>query len=172
MSSADCQWEALIEFQIGDQVVHPVHGVGIVKTFSKQRFAGAKAQRYYEVTNPRVTVWVPINEQGLTVLRGVASKNNLKSCRRLLKSPPVPLGRNPQVRKHEIAHRLERRLLPSLCRLVRDLRAESRQKPLGITENELLEKTFQALCDEWAASDGVTPKRALDEIESLLRQAT
>jgi len=148
-----------------------VHGVGTVKTFSKQRFVGAKAQRYYEVTNPRLTVWVPINEQGLTVLRGVASKNNLKSCRRLLKSPPVPLGKSSKTRKHEIESRSEVRLLPSLCRLVRDLSAESRQKPLGRIESELLRKSFKALCDEWAASDGVTSQSALDEIESLLQQA-
>ncbi len=160
-----------MQFQIGDQVVHPVHGVGTVANFSKQRFAGAKAQRYYVVTSRRFTVWAPVNEQGLSVLRGVASKNSLKSCRRLLKSPPVPLGKNPQMRKREIAHRLKDRLLPSLCRLVRDLRAESRQKPLGPAESELLQKTFQALSDEWAASDGVTSQSALVEIESLLRGA-
>ncbi len=157
-----------MQFQIGDQVVHPVYGVGTVKTFSKQRFAGQKTRNYYEVSNEVITIWVPINEQGFTVLRGIASKESLKSCRRLLKSPPVRLGKNPQSRQHEIAQRLKGRLLPSLCRMTRDLRAESRQKPLGITESELLRKTFKALCDEWAASDGVSAQTALDEIESLL----
>jgi CarD family transcriptional regulator len=158
-----------MQFQIGDQVVHPVHGVGTITTFSKQRFVGAIARPYYEVTHRRATVWVPVDERGLTVLRGIASKDSLKSCRKLLKSPPVPLVKNRQQRQHEIAQRLEGRSLPSLCRIVRDLRGASRLKPLGATESDLLHKTFQALCDEWAASDGVTSKLALDEIESLLQ---
>lgn len=146
-----------------------MHGVGTVKTLSKQSFTGAKAQNYYEVTNPRITVWVPIGEQGSTVLRQVASKNSLASCRRLLKSRPVPLGKNPKRRKREIESRSEAKLLPALCKLVRDLWAESRQKPLGRVESDLFRKKFKALCEEWAASEGVPLQTALSEIESLLQ---
>jgi RNA polymerase-interacting CarD/CdnL/TRCF family regulator len=141
----------------------------MVKTLSKQRFTGAETRQYYEVINERITVWVPIDEHGQTVLRQVASKDSLKGCRRLLKSAPVPLSKNPHIRKSAIAHRLENRLLPALCRIVRDLTAESRRKPLSVTEGELLRRTFRALCDEWAAAEGVTIKTALGEIESLLK---
>jgi CarD family transcriptional regulator len=158
-----------MQFQVGDQVVHPVHGVGTITAFSKQRFIGAIARSYYEVTYRSATVWVPVNEQGQSVLRGIASKNSLKSCRRLLKSPPVPLVKNRQQRQREIAQRMGARSLLSLCRIVRDLSAAGREKPLGSIESNLLHKTFQALCEEWAASDGVTSKLALDEIESLLQ---
>jgi hypothetical protein len=41
---------------------------------------------------------------------------------------------------------------------------------LGRTESDLLKKTFKALCDEWAAADGVTTQTALGEIESLLQE--
>jgi CarD family transcriptional regulator, regulator of rRNA transcription len=163
--------EVIIKFQIGDLVVHPVHGVGTVTTFSKQSFTGARAQDYYEVTNPRITVWVPIDEQGSSVLREVASKNSLKDCRRLLKSRPVPLSKNPKTRKRELDGRSDVRLLPGLCELVRDLWAESRQKALGRVESDLFRKKFKALCDEWAASEGVPLQTALNEIESLLQVA-
>ncbi len=146
-----------------------MHGVGIVKTLSKQSFTGDKAQNYYEVANPRITVWVPIDEQGSTVLREVAPKNSLESCRRLLKSRPVPLGKNPKTRKREIESRSEERLFPALCKLVRDLWAESRQKPLGRVESDLFRKKFKALCEEWAASEGVPFQTALNEIETLLQ---
>ena len=157
-----------MQFQIGDQVVHPVHGVGTITTFSTQRFVGAIARHYYEVTHPRATVWVPVDEKGQTVLRGIASKGSLKGCRKMLKGAPVPLSKNRQLRQNAIAHHLAGRSLLSLCRIVRDLRAESHQKPLGSIEGELLHKTFQAVCDEWAASAGVTSQFALTEIESLL----
>lgn len=158
-----------MQFQIGDQVVHPVYGVGRITTFSEQRFVGAIARPYYEVTHSRAIAWVPIDEQGQTVLRSIAPKSSLKGCRKLLKGAPVPLSKNRQQRQHTIAHYLEGRSLAALCHIVRDLRAESRLKPLGSIESELLHKTFQALCEEWAASDGVTSQVAIQEIESLLQ---
>jgi RNA polymerase-interacting CarD/CdnL/TRCF family regulator len=158
-----------MQFRIGDRVVHPVYGVGTVKTLTQERFAGEKVRKYYEVATGGLTVWVPINEEGSTVLRGVAPRDSLNECRRLLRGHPVPFAKDRQVRQLEIASRLEGRLLPALCEIVRDLRAQSQQRPLGAAEQGLLRKSFKALCDEWAASDGVTEQTALHEIESLLQ---
>lgn len=157
-----------MRFQIGDQVVHPKYGVGTIKALSSQRFVGEKTRRYYEVSGKDITSWVPIDAQGVTVLREVASRNVLDSCRRLLKRPPTHLIKNHQLRQQEFAHRLEGGSLPAMCGIVRDLTAESRHKPLGSTESELLRRTFKAVCEEWAASDGVTSASAVGEIESLL----
>jgi len=161
-----------MQFQVGDRVVHPVHGVGIIKTFSKQLLSGEQAHEYYQVTTGTTTVWVPINAEGFAGLRKIAPKESLSACRRLLKGRPVLLDRDRQLRQLEIAKRLKGRLLPELCETVRDLRARSRQKPLGITEDNLLRKIYKALCDEWAAVAGVTNQTALFEIESLLQEGT
>jgi RNA polymerase-interacting CarD/CdnL/TRCF family regulator len=82
--------DVLLPFLGGDQVVHPAHGVGIIKTFSKQLFFGDQTQSYYLFTFLKTTVWIPI---------------------------------------------------PALCETVRYLTAHSQQKPLGIIESELLNKT-------------------------------
>ncbi len=157
-----------MQFQIGDQVVHPVYGVGTIKTLAQRQFVGTSVRQYYEFIAGGVTVWVPIDDQGLTVMRGITLKGNLDECRRLLTSHPVSLDKDRQVRQLEIANRLKGQLLPGLCEMVRDLRAQSRIKPLGASESELLRKIFKALCEEWAVVDGVTSQVALREIESLL----
>ena len=157
-----------MEFQIGDQVVHPIHGVGIIKTFSKQIFFSEQAQSYYQVDIETAMVWVPISEEGTSVLRKVAPKASLNECRKLLRQHPVPLDQDRRIRGLQVARLLKDRMLPALCETVRDLTAHSKKKPLGITENELLKKTVKALTNEWAASDGVTVQAALAEIESLL----
>lgn len=159
-----------MQFQIGDQVVHPIHGVGTVKTVSEQVFFGEKVQLYYQVAVQTATVWVPSDKQGSSILRKVAPKESLNECRKLLKQHPGSLDHDRRVRVVEVTRLLKDKMLPALCETVRDLTAFSRQKPLGVTENELLKKTFKALCDEWAAADGVTVRTALDEIESLLHK--
>lgn len=159
-----------MQFQIGDSVVHPVYGVGIIKTFSKQLILGEKAHEYYQVIAGKAIVWVPTNDQGSTVLRKVAPKESLAECRKLLRRQPVPLDRDRKIREIELAHLLKDKLLPALCATVRDLKAYGRQIPLGRIEGDLLKKTFKSLCEEWAASDGVTAAIAVDEIESLLEE--
>ncbi len=159
-----------MRFRIGERVVHPVHGVGTVKSISQQRFVGEKALPYYEVVTGGPTVWVPVNSQGTANLRGISPKASLNECRSLLMSHPVRLDKNHRVRQVEIATRLKDGLLPARCAVVRDLRAQSWSKPLGVTEQDLLRRISKAVCDEWAASDGVSTAHALDEIEDLLKE--
>ncbi len=161
-----------MRFRIGARVVHPVHGVGTVKSISQQRFVGEKALSYYEVVTGGPTVWVPINTQGTTNLRGISSKASLNECRSLLMRHPVRLDKNHRVRQVEIAARLRGGLLPAQCAMVRDLRAQSYSRPLGATEEDLLRKISKSVCDEWAASDGVSPASALHEIEDLLKKGS
>jgi CarD family transcriptional regulator len=161
--------EVGVQFQIGDQVIHPVHGVGTVKTLTEQQFGVAPARSYYEVATPRgPTVWVPIDEQGHTVLRRIASKACLAECRGLLLEDPIPFNSDRPTRQVEISTRLKGGLLPALATTVRDLRARSRGVPLGATENALLKRISKALCDEWAASKGITIHAAEREVEELL----
>lgn len=160
-----------MQFQIGDQVVHPLYGVGTVKTVSKQRFGTGSTHHYYEVATNGITVWVPIDEQGATVLRGIASKHSLRECRRLLTEDPVTLGSNYQARQLEIAARLQNGLLPAVCETVRDLRARSARGPLSGTEERILRRIYKALCEEWAASAGVSAETAVNEIEDLLSES-
>jgi CarD family transcriptional regulator len=161
-----------MHFQVGDKVVHPIHGVGTVKEFSKQLLTGEQAHEYYQVITMNATLWVPINDAGAVELRKVAPRESLGECRKLLRGHAIPFGQNRQMRQLEITKRLKGNLLPELCEMVRDLRARGKQKPLGLTEDKVLRKAYKALCDEWAAVDDVTVQKAVFEIESLLREAT
>jgi CarD family transcriptional regulator len=157
-----------MEFQVGDRVVHAVHGVGTVKSIKRQQFAGNKEAPYYEVVTGASTVWVPVDTPGLPRLRAIVSKASLAECRRLLMSDPIPLDKSHKLRQIEISIRLKDGSLPARCAVVRDLRAYSWTKPLGEVEDALLRRIANAVCDEWAASAGIAARAALIEIETLL----
>ena len=75
------------------------------------------------------------------------------------------------MRQVEIGARLKGGLLPALCEAVRDLRALSSKAPLPPTDERVLRRIYKALCEEWAASEGVSSQSALHEIEDLLQQS-
>ncbi len=159
-----------MRFQVGDQVVHPVYGVGTVMACTEQQFAGDKTRQYYQVVTSGPTLWVPVDAQGGTVLRGIASRSTLDECRKLLISTPIAFDRNRKVRQMEITARMQDGSLPSLCKMIRDLTAQRCTKSLGINEERVLEKATKALCEEWAASAGMSLVNALREIEGLLQK--
>jgi CarD family transcriptional regulator len=157
-----------MQFQVGDRVVHPIHGVGKVKSITQLGFVGDRVLPYYEVVTGAATVWVPVESEGLPRLRAIVSKASLAECRRLLTSDPTPLARSHKIRQVEISTRLKDGSLPSRCAVVRDLRAHSWTKPLGEVEDALLRRIANAVRDEWAASEGVAANKAMLEIEALL----
>lgn len=160
-----------MEFQIGDRVVHPVHGVGTVKSITRQQFAGNKVVPYYEVVTDAATVWVPVDPEGPARLRAIVPKASLAECRRLMMSQPIPLHKNHKLRQVEISTRLKDGSLPARCTVVRDLRAYCWSKPLGEAEDARLKRISHAVCDEWAASAGIAVNAALIEIEALLAKS-
>lgn len=153
-------------------MVHPVHGVGTIQALTEQQFDGATRRKYYQVATGGPTLWVPIDKQGHTVLRDIASKASLAKCRDLLVGTPVPFDNERQARQQEIAMRMKGGLLPALCETVRDLRARNWGIALGVAETNLLRRISKLLCDEWAAVDGVSPALALREIEDLLQEGS
>ncbi|HMR66039.1 MAG TPA: CarD family transcriptional regulator, partial [Anaerolineae bacterium] len=90
-----------MQFKVGDFVVHPVYGVGLIVKIVEKRLSEMEAPLYYEITLPRRTVWIPVKAQAAIGLRLVTAKRDLDQYRALLKSPPVPLDNAQPQRRHE-----------------------------------------------------------------------
>ncbi len=160
-----------MEFKIGDSVVHPVYGVGRIVRMNKQRFTGAEARLYYEVSTLKTTVWVPAETYESIGLRRLTAKLDLNACRDLLKSRPLPLDKDHAKRRLELIERMKGGSFQALCEMVRDLTARGWSKPLGGADAASLRKAHEHLCEEWAAAEGVTVAQAVEEVDALLLQA-
>jgi len=157
-------------FEIGDQVVHPQHGVGQIVKLEDREFERGETRRYYEVSIPGgSTVWVPVDLPN-TGLRSLARKSELAHCREILQAHPLPLTEDGRVRQSELIARLKQGTIAVQCEVVRDLSAFVAHKAAygGITA--FLEAMLRVLCQEWAMVQETTMSEAFAEISSLLEQ--
>lgn len=162
--------EPVVEFKVGDFVVHPVYRMGHITAIEKKQFAELEPCLYYQIAFPRRTIWIPVEVQDTVGLRLVVTKSDLDQYRDLLKSPPVPLNSNhPRRRPMDLARLVQRGSFPVMCEVVRDLTLSDRRKPLGITAKTILRKTQQRLCQEWAIAAEISVAEATQEIDTLLR---
>ncbi len=158
-------------FQVGDVVVHPAHGVGHIMKLDEKRFSGKAAGLYYEIAIEKSTVWVSVESPEALRLRPLTLKNDLARYRSVLKSRPAPLNTDHRQRHLELADRLKQGSFQVMCEVVRDLTARSWHKPLNEYDTVSLQRVRGRLCQEWAASQGMSITDASGEVSSLLSES-
>ena len=158
-----------MQFKVGDRVIHPRHGLGQVTKLVVKQFVQGEKRPYYEISFPGSTLWVPLNFSA-SGIRKLAVKNEIASCRLLLKAPAVHLNDDPRLRQTELINHLKDGTLVAHCEVVRDLTAHGWHKPLSGTNADFLRTTQDVLCQEWAAVEGTTLSEAAVEIESLIEK--
>ena len=157
-------------FNVGDRVVHPLHGVGQVINLERKQFAAAPIQAYYEIAISQGTVWVLVDTPPAG-LRELTAKDELPQYRAVLQSLPMPLNKDYHRRREELRERLKAGTFQVKCEVVRDLTAYGWQKRLSEPDAALLRSARDGLCKEWAEAEAVTMAQALHEVEELLRAA-
>jgi CarD family transcriptional regulator len=157
-------------FEIGDQVVHPQHGVGHIVKLENREFERGDTHSYYEIHIPGgSTVWVPVDRTD-SGLRRLATKSEIAECRKILKAQPLPLTDDGRVRQSELVVRLKQGTIAAQCEVVRDLSAFVSHKPAYGTISSFLEAMLRVLCQEWAIVEEITIPEAASEIQVLLEK--
>jgi len=158
-----------MQFKVGDQVIHPRHGLGQVTKLAIKQFVKGEKRPFYEISFPGSTLWVPLN-LSTSGIRKLTVKREITNCRQLLQTPAVPLNGDPRLRQTELVDHLKEGTLTAHCEVVRDLTAHGWQKPLSGAIAAFRKSTQDVLCQEWAAVEGTTVSEAAIEIESLLEK--
>jgi len=157
-------------FKIGDRVVHPQYGVGHVVKLDEKEFEPGAMRRYYEISIPGSTLWVPLDLPTFG-LRKLTGRSEIARCRKILESHPSPLTEDSRMRQSDLAARLKQGTISAQCEVVRDLSAYGAHKPLNGTIAAFLRNTQDVLCQEWATVEGITLSEAVIEIGFLLEKS-
>ena len=156
------------KFDIGDKVVHPQHGVGYVSDVEEKQFEPKISRTYYVVSIPDTTLWVPVDLSS-SGLRKLSAKTDLEKCRQILLSAPTVLKPDRGLMASLIDH-IRQGTIIGHCEVVRDLAAYGWHKSLFGPLSDFRQTTFDVLCQEWAAVEGVPETDASYEIDTLLRK--
>ena len=158
-----------MSFKVGDQVVHPRHGLGQVTKLAVKQFVEGEKRPFYEIAFPGSTLWVPLS-LSTSGVRKLSVKSEIAKCRRLLMAPAEPLNDDFRLRQLELNDHLKEGTLTARCEVVRDLTTYGWHKPLNGAIAAFLQTTLEVLCQEWAAVEEITLTEASIEIQSLLEK--
>jgi CarD family transcriptional regulator len=138
-------------FEIGDKVVYPNHGVGIIEKISNRLVSG-KFERFYllRICSNDILVMVPTANAVDVGLRKIVERRDVDQLLSLLGSNQFLNQKDWKDRFKENSERMRTGSLLEVAGVLKNLIALHQAKPLSFREKKMLERARYLLVSELA----------------------
>jgi CarD family transcriptional regulator len=155
-------------FHIGDKVVYPNHGVGIIEQISS-RTIGASVEKFYllKIKASSLKVMVPFNNVTSVGLRRVVRNGEIQKILDFLADGECLNNADWKYRFKENSERMRTGSLLEVAGVLKSLLLLNQSKPLSFREKKMLERARYLLVSELAMAKNCEET----QIEELLTKA-
>ena len=162
-----------MNFQVGDKVVYPNHGVAVIENISTRMF-GARQERFYllRLVSNRLTVLVPFSHAGDVGLRRVTRNGHLEQVLKFLAAGECPGCRDWKDRFKENSEKMQHGSLLEVAEVLKCLVVQQMQKPLSFREKRMLERARHMLVTEVSISRGLKEAEAEQMLSRSLAKSS
>ena len=161
-----------MNFNVGDKVVYPNHGVGTIENISSRAFAG-QFERYYflRLSSKSLTVMVPFSHAGEIGLRKVTRNGELARVLDFLADGRCRRYHDWKDRFKENTERMRQGSLLSVAEVLKGLLVLQSQKVLSFREKKMLDRARHMLTTELSTSRAMNESEAAGLLEKSLVKA-
>jgi CarD family transcriptional regulator len=155
-------------FQIGDKVVYPNHGVGIIEQISS-RLIGSSVERFYllKIKASSLKVMIPFNNVGNVGLRRVVKNGEVQKIIDFLSTGDIDSNADWKDRFKENSDKMRTGTLLETAVVLKSLLWLNQTKPLSFREKKMLDRARYLLVSELAMARNIDE----DSMEELLSKA-
>jgi CarD family transcriptional regulator len=156
-------------FQVGDKVVYPNHGVGIIEQISSRNM-GTDVQRYYllHIKASSLKVMVPFNNVASVGLRPVVRQGEVQKILEFLMDGKCENNTDWKYRYKENSERMRTGSLLEVAGVLKALLILSLNKPLSFREKKMLERARYLLVSELAMAKNCAEQQIVDLLTKAL----
>lgn len=156
-------------FSIGDKVVYPMHGVGIIENVEEKQVLG-QTRSYFiiRISKGNMQVMVPIDGCEGAGLRGVSPESFFAKVYEILGAESTPMDENWNRRNRENMEKLKTGNLLEIAEVIRNLVRIDRVKKLSTGEKKLLSNAKLIMASEMEVALNLSEEAALEKIDNLI----
>ena len=160
------------EFRIGDHVVYPAHGVGVVQAIEQQEVVGTLMELYViTFDHEKMTLRVPTKKAKTAGLRALAENNVVSRALTTLKGRARVKRTMWSRRAQEYEAKINSGDLVSIAEVVRDLHRNESQPEQSYSERQLYESALDRMAREVAAIEQIDRDAAIGILHKNLQKA-
>ncbi|HKZ51843.1 MAG TPA: CarD family transcriptional regulator [Candidatus Acidoferrales bacterium] len=158
-----------MSFNVGEKVVYPNHGVGIIEQIAHSNFNGT-ADRYYlvRILANGLKVTVPCTNADCVGLRRTIKPAEVQGVLRCLENGKIKSYRDWKSRFKENSERMRTGSLYDVAEVFKSLVALSHNKVLSFREKKMLERCRHLLVAELSVVRNVTAATIEQALEKAL----
>jgi len=156
-------------FYVGDKIVYPMHGAGIIEDIEEKKILG-ESRRYYILRVPcgDMKIMIPVGGANEVGIRQIIGREELTVVCRLLGEPSTDMPDNWNRRYRENMEKLKSGDVENVAEVVRNLLRIDRVKKLSTGEKKMLANAKQILVSEMILSGNMTNEEAEKLIETTV----
>ena len=158
-------------FLVGDKVVYPMHGAGVIEAIEKRMILG-EVREYYVLRMPigEMQVLVPVHTIRDAGLRPIVGREAVVRVFALLAEDATQEQGNWNRRYRSNLEKLKSGDIFELAAVVRNMTRRDQEKGLSTTEKKMLENARQLLVSELALVEEVMPETVTTKLMVCLEQ--
>lgn len=155
-------------FRVGDKVVYPMHGAGVIEAIEEREVLGRK-QNYYVMRLPLGEMRVLIPTAGSNAaLRAVVGEKELAEAYAVLRTGEESPTPNWSRRYRANLDKMRSGDIREVAEVVRNLHRRERRKGLSSGERKMLDNARQILLSEIILASDVAEDQASQFLEQVL----
>ncbi|WP_370589391.1 CarD family transcriptional regulator [Thermoactinomyces sp. CICC 10522] len=160
-------------FNIGDKVVYPMHGAGIIEAIEEKEILGER-QKYYVMRMPigDMKVMVPLNNVENIGLREVVDHSTVDKVLERMKKRDIKDTLNWNRRYRANLDKMRSGDIYEVADVVRSLMVRDEEKGLSTGERKMLENAKQILISELALARDLDEAAAFKLIDGILSSSS
>jgi CarD family transcriptional regulator len=154
-------------FNIGDKVVYPMHGAGVIEAIEEKEILGEK-QKYYVMRMPigDMKVMIPLNNIKDIGVRQVVGDEEIIEVFNILRGEKSKMSANWNRRYRANMEKIRSGNIFQVAEVVRNLALRDKEKGLSTGERKMLENSKHILVSEIVLSKNIQEDEALQLIEN------
>ena len=155
-------------YNVGDKIVYPMHGVGLIEAIEKKVVLGKRAEYYMiNIVNSGMKVMIPVKNADEIGIRSIISKREVKKVLGLLSKDENTSVDDWKERYQNNIDKVKSGSIYEVSEVARDLYRRGTEKELSIMERKLYENAYQLVAHELALSKDID----IEEAGNLVSEA-
>ncbi|MGI6359297.1 MAG: CarD family transcriptional regulator [Bacillota bacterium] len=156
-------------FRLGDRVVYPMHGAGVIEAIEEKEILGEK-QKYYIMKLPlgEMRVMIPLNNADSIGIREVVDDETIDQVLEILKQDQTTMPANWNQRYRANLEKMRSGDISMVAEVVRNLMKRDHEKGLSTGERKMLDTARQILISELILVKEIEEESATRLIDQLV----
>jgi CarD family transcriptional regulator len=161
-----------LDFKVGDKVVYPNHGVGVIEEV-KNRSIGEIENSFYclRIISTDSTVMVPVDNTRAVGLRKVLTRREVTRVLKVLREGEVTTYDDWKGRFQANSDKMRTGDIKAVAEVLKSLTMLNEVKPLSYRERKMLDRARFLLISELAEAGGKTSEDTEGQIDAALEEA-